>query len=345
MLKGIVPIIRANNGCDYHRIFLPLQEMGFDFKVFNEGPGIKTFDGVELVIFNRLPLNPINKIIEYKKKYGFKLVVDIDDYWMLNPHHLIYNSWKKNKTAEKIVQCLELADVVTCTTARLAEKVKPHNKEVYVLPNALPYDTDQFGPKEIPGAHDDLMRFIYTGGSTHFWDIKVLENPFKKIIHEKIPASFILAGYDNTTSDGVQVWDKIERAFNINGKLQNYERRYTLPVDEYMSHYDYADVALIPLESNSFTPYKSNLKVLEAGAKNLPVIASNVPPYNDETNLDYVHFASNTREWHDLIKYCANNPSYVKYAGQKLGEWVRKEYNLKIVNIMRKQIFEHLIKS
>lgn len=344
MLKGIVPIIRVGNGCDYHRIFLPLQEMGFDFKMFLDGPGIKSFDGVEMVIFNRLPLNDINHIAEKKKKYGFKLVVDMDDYWMLNPGHMLYTHWLRNKTAEKIVQCFKLADVVTCTTARLAEKIIPFNKNVYVLPNALPYDTSQFVANKVDGP-DDKLRFIYAGGSTHFWDIKVLENPFKKIIHERIPARFALAGYHDPVNSKDTLWGKIERAFTINGKLQNYERKYALPIDEYMTHYDTADVSLVPLESNTFTPFKSNLKVLEAGAKNIPAIVSNVPPYNDEANLDYIHFASSTKDWVDIIKFCVQNPEFVKDSGAQLGEWVRKEYNLKFVNIMRKQIYEHLIKS
>lgn len=342
MLKGIVPIIRAGNGCDYHRLFLPLQEMGFDFELFNKGPGIKTFEGVELVIFNRIPLNPIEKLIEYKKKYGFKLVVDIDDYWILNTNHLIYPHWRDNKTGEKIVQCLEMADVVTCTTARLAEKVKPHNKQVYVLPNALPYDTDQFNADKVVG-QDDKLRFIYAGGSTHFWDVKVLENPFKKLIHERIPGRFILAGYEGSNKAGIKVWDKIERAFNINGKLQNYERRNSLSIDSYMSHYSHADVAVVPLENNSFTPFKSNLKVLEAGCKKIPVIVSDLPPYNDD--LNYLMPASNTAAWCDWIKYCISNPEFVKDMGEGLGQWVRTNYNLTTINIERKQIFEHLIKS
>lgn len=340
MLDGILPIIRVGNGCDYHRVFLPLQNMGYDFEKHFASPGVKTFEGVSMVYFNRVPLNNIDQVLKHKRKYNFKLVVDIDDWWMLNTNHLIYKYWKRDKMAERIVQCLEAADLVTCTTNRLATKVRPHNKNVHVLPNALPFGVDQFTDEKVES--DGPCRYIYAGGSTHFWDVKVLENPFKKIIHDRIPGKFILAGYSADNHKDTQVWDKIETAF-MGKKLLNYQRKYSLSIDTYMNHYSDSDVSLVPLEDNIFTPYKSNLKIVEAGCKNIPVIVSDLPPYNDDFNPELCMYASSTRDWYNHIKYCSNNPSFVKEAGLRLGEFVREHYNLSKINNERRQLFEHTI--
>jgi glycosyltransferase involved in cell wall biosynthesis len=109
-----------------------------------------------------------------------------------------------------------------------------------------------------------------------------------------------------------------------------------------MECYD-ADVALAPLEANMFTAFKSNLKILEAGCKNLPIICSNVPPYSDEPPTLGVMYASNTREWVEWFQWCVRNPTAVKELGQQLGQYVREHYDLRKINEHRKQIIESLI--
>lgn len=346
ILKGVFPIIRFKNGCDFHRIILPLEQMNYDFSEYQSTPGIpgkRGFNDVEVLFFNRFPLSNLDEISAMKKKYGFKIVVDVDDWWELNSTHIMYAQYLKDDTFNKQIKALQLADAVTCTTARLAEKVKPFNKNITIIPNALPYDIGQFDTTVVQA--EGAMRFMYVGGVTHFWDIKVMENPFKKITHERIPAKFIMCGFSSDKFGNTDVWQKIESAFTIGYKLHNYERRESLPLTEYMHHYAYTDVSLVPLESNIFTPYKSNLKILEAGAKNLPVIVSNVPPYNDDIPAEYCMFSSNTKDWYNNIKYCVKNPSFVKESGLKLGQYVRENYNLAKMNETRLQLFDYLKKS
>ena len=110
-----------------------------------------------------------------------------------------------------------------------------------------------------------------------------------------------------------------------------------------MNLYNNADVSLIPLERNVFTAFKSNLKILEAGCKNIPAICSFVPPYSDEPRGNVLLFAKNAREWYDHIKYCIKNPTFVKESGIQLGEYVRENYDLTKWNIVRRQIIDSLI--
>jgi glycosyltransferase involved in cell wall biosynthesis len=335
-MTGVLPIIKHNSGCDYHRIINPMMNLGFDVMSVPKKSSEELMRETKILFFNRGPENPADKVLEYRKKYGFKIVLDLDDYWELNINHPMYKTWITNKLGEDIFGWVKNADAITCTTARLADKIIPHNKNVHIIPNALPYGEGQFNSIH---SESNFTRFIYTGGESHVRDIDILKIPFSKLIN--VPnAQFILAGY---SSRNTAIWDKMERSFTVNGKIKNYERREFKPLDSYMNLYTNSDVLLIPLEYNIFTPYKSNIKFLEAGCKYMPVICSNVPPYSDEPNKDIAMYAGNVREWVHWITYCYKNPNFVKEKGQQMGEYVRKHFDLTKVNEYRTQLFNHLM--
>lgn len=340
MITGVIPIVRQTNGCDYHRIYLPLQNLGFDFESHFKKPEMAA-DTFKVLYFNRMPLDHIDQVLKIQQQYGFKILMDLDDTWILNTNHLIAKDWNRQGIPDIIKKGLKAADHVIVTTARLASIVSPINPNVTVIPNALPYGQDQFVGQ--PHEPRTIRQFIYAGGSTHFWDIQELKTPFTKLNSERLMAEYVLAGYNDENAPSKTVWDKIENSFNLNKKLNGYIRKKCLPLKEYMNLYDGADVALIPLEENSFTAFKSNLKVLEAGCKYIPAICSNVPPYNDEPRGNVLMFAKNARGWYDHMKYCIKNPTFVKESGLQLGEYVRENYDLTKWNVVRKQIIDSLI--
>jgi glycosyltransferase involved in cell wall biosynthesis len=332
-MKGVLPIIKRKSGCDYHRIINPMTYLGMDVDNVIKITTPDILKETKVLFFNRTPENPIEKVLKLKFKYGFKIVLDLDDYWELNVTHPLYKTWIEKKMGEEIIKWIPNADAVTVTTARLADKVRPFNKNVHVIPNALPFGDGQFNDERYEST---FTRFIYTGGESHIRDIDILKLPFSRLTGVE-DAKFILAGYN---PNNPKVWDKMDRVFRITKKS---ELREYQPLDCYMDLYKEADISIVPLESNIFTPYKSNLKVLEAGCKNIPVICSNVPPYSDEPNKDVIMYASNTREWVHWITYCYKNKQFVNEKGLELGEYVRKNYDLRKINEYRKQLFENLM--
>lgn len=341
-MKGILPLFNRNSGCDYHRTTLPLSYLGVDMDSFDGktvGEELKT---AKIVFWNRTPNVRLEYLIEERKKLGFKIVVDIDDYWVLHPKHNLYRAWAHWGTTQSIINALTAADAVTCTTEILADKVRILNKNVHIIPNGLPFGQEQFNEDRV---RDQNMRFIYAGGGSHFWDIKTLTVPFTKVANnpQLKNANFTFAGFNDSTDHSRKEWLKFEQAFTVNGKIKNYTRLNTLPLDEYMNHYKYADVSLIPLEANNFNRFKSNLKIVEAGCKNIPCIAADVEPYSNEHNRDVILYAKNAAAWYDQIRYCTINPSFVAEKGLELGEYVRENYDLIKLNEYRKQLFEHLM--
>lgn len=351
MIK-LLPFIQEGSGCDYHRLHLPLTVLMLDHpgaiginKIeFRPDKTIEVdFEGAQIVIYNRLSKIPLDQLLKLKRKYGFKIIVDIDDYWEVYPGHILYPSYKHYDFVGRQIENLKMADLVVCTHSRLADQIRAYNVNIEIIPNTIPSGYEQFreGLKKPP---TDKIRFIYTGGSSHEWDVRLLHNPFKRMLSDRIvqeKGEFQLAGYYNADRDTRCVWDRMEASFSVNGKLKGYQRLLSRPLDSYMGFYENADISLIPLEDRFFNHFKSNLKILEAGAKGLPVICSEVEPYKGEgcTGIKWVRTQS---DWYKHIRFYLNNPQAITEDGAALYEHVRANYDMKAANEKRLQIFEYL---
>jgi hypothetical protein len=86
---------------------------------------------------------------------------------------------------------------------------------------------------------------------------------------------------------------------------------------------------------------KSNLKVLEAACKKIPVIASDVSPYAE---CPHVLKVSKQGDWYKHIKALAKSESLRKTLGTANYEWATENHNLHKWNEVREQLFNSLIK-
>jgi glycosyltransferase involved in cell wall biosynthesis len=341
-MNGLVPIVKMTSGCDYHRLWLPLLEMGMDMNRFSNKTVGDFASEIKILLFNRVTGGPIEDFVKMRKEIGFKIVMDLDDYWELYPNHILYNHWYATGMNTDILAHLRAADAVIVTTSLLADKVKEINPNVHVIPNTIPYDKGQFrADKE----ESEFTRFMYAGGSSHFRDIQCLKVPFQKTLNNPAfkKGQFILAGYDDKNLDSKLFWDKMSRALSLNGKLKNFTTRGTLPLQSYMNHYNHSDVTLAPLEDYIFNRYKSNLKILESAAKYVPIITSKVSPYIEFPAPDFVNFAHNASSWYDTMNFYVKNPQAAKDHGQNLGEYCRANFDMKPANEHRRQLFESLM--
>ena len=252
------------------------------------------------------------------KEYNIKLVYDIDDYWVLKKDHINYKNWVKNKSGEKIEAIIKNADVVTTTTSIFADRIRELNPNVYILPNALNINEQQWRSEK---TISDRIRFIWGGGISHMPDLKLIKEPFKKLDKDfRKKSQIIMCGFDlrikmqdgsvNKDDKKRSQWGMFESFFTNSGKyiddmdyrsfllrtdnfdnddtygyreefLDNfYQRRHTKPILLYGTMYNEADVSLAPLKDNhGFNKMKSQLKLIEAGCHKMPIIMSNYGPY------------------------------------------------------------------
>lgn len=332
----ILAIGEGNSGVTYHRLALPVYTMKKDYAMITNVINEQTLQEKKfnIVIINRFYAHEhIQKVLYWKKKYGFKLVVDIDDYWELNNQHLLAPSWRKFNVSGTIQAYIRNADLVTCTHQRLYYEVIKLNKNCVILPNALPFDKDQFISNRI---NHEFVNFVHTGSISHFSDVKQIKNDMEELSKSKAfkeASQIVMCGWND---ENAFHWKQMADVLTAKQKLQ-YQILMQLPVDSYMNFYNEADVLIVPLLDNKFNRMKSNLKALEAGAKQIPIMTYKKAPYDDIPTCFWVE------DWEKDMKRMAFSKQMREDYGMKNAEYVRKHYDLFKINEEREAIYNKLI--
>jgi hypothetical protein len=317
------------------------------------------FIDCDILVYNKCIATPV-EVLKQLQAQGMKIVVDIDDYWILPPGNPYAPQWNGSGNDKLTEEHIKIANLVICTSMRLQEKVRELNKNTVVIPNALPFGDGQFAPGE--KIVTDKMSFLYAGGVGHLADVKLLEGKFKKIGSDpyiRNNAQFILAGYEKSVAKKFHTKEDRDKN-NSNFNLENITGPYdhmklifshtgsykilpTLPLWEYMHHYDHADVGLVPLTDSSWHSYISELKLLELATRDIPAICSNVSPYSDLRPCEGVCFVETQDDWLKYIRKSIKEKDWAKERGMQMGSWIREEYSLPKWNKVRMQVLESLM--
>jgi uncharacterized protein YneR len=331
----ILVIANPASGVSYHRLIMPvlymLQSHPEDYAYITNHVTEETFEkGFDIVMMNRSFSTPANQMAKYRDKYGFKLVIDNDDYWNLDPHHVLYQVYKDHNFGQKIEDYIHIADVCTTTHERLADEIYQLNKQVFILPNAIPYGEGQFiDVKE----QSEKVRLFWSGSDTHAQDISILKYPMQRVysdgdIRGKIKT--VMAGYAEKSKP---VWDVMISAFTTGLRFDSQIYSFSKP-ENYMFAYCDSDISLIPLLDTKFNSLKSNLKVLETAAKRNPAVVSEVNPYLGMP----LCYARTQQYWYRWIKELVNDKAMREEKGNELFEFCNKHHNLKTINEKRYKV-------
>ena len=346
----ILAITQPNSGVGYHRMMLPLRHLQGVSVLFTDFINDEVLErGFDIVTFNRfIPGVDLADLLEFRRRYGFKIVLDLDDYWILDTWHIL----AKDFPSQVIIDHIRAADLVTVTHDRLLKEVRPLNQRWETLANALPFDEGQFHAgrvsvedmnktMEVP-VKDGAVRFLYAGGITHRKDIELMAQPMRALADDdkyRDRVHLIMAGYDTTNPRTIPTWNGMVHDFTAAHRM-NFHLRAPLMPDQYMAFYAEADVAFAPLVESKFNTMKSNIKALEAGCKYIPLIASDVHPYAPIPPIIKVEAR---RDWGKHIRRMVDSKFQRQEIGYALGEYVRREYHLTNWNKKRKQLYEWII--
>lgn len=323
----IIAFANGNSGPSYHRVIMPLMLMqNVDVFVTNNLLVEHFEKGCDLFMYNRvLPDHAIPIIKELKSRYDFKICVDLDDYWELDEHHVLYRHYEETDFAKKQIEQIIDADVVLVTHSRLAEEVAAYNKNVHVCPNAIPKQ----GQFDIEREPHYLTRLFWQGSDTHKADISLLRTPIDKLACIANKVQMVMAGY----AEDHEEWHNMVMDYTAQAKHQ-YKLIPYAKITEYYQAYAQADICLVPLLNSKFNRHKSNLKILEAANLGLPVIVSQVHPYLDMPVL----YCKHSGDWIKHITRLVSSRKRQKEAGQELAEYCAEHYNFNKINNQRKEI-------
>jgi glycosyltransferase involved in cell wall biosynthesis len=307
----------------------------------------------DVYVFSRLQ----DENIFYKvKEAGKKVVIDIDDYWNLHPTHPLRYTEANAKYVATITKLLPLADLVTCTTANLWEKIYDEfGVTATIIKNTIPDGLTQFSEGSF---EHEKVRFGYVGGVYHLNDMELMREGIARTYEDRQLINkfqFCLAGfnpnrefiayeklmtndYKKIDTDYKSYLDQLTPALSHIALNKPYRRLWARSVDTYGKVYRDLDVCLIPLEGkqsngnvNVFNSCKSELKLLEAGMTNKAVICSDVMPYHPFLNHEENCLAINQKknDWYRSIRILALDKDMRIELADNLTKQIKKDFSHK----------------
>ena len=110
----ILSYVKDMDGSSYHRVYKPNSVLDAEVRTVNNitEEDVKWCD---ILHYNRHTKYSTKFLSELRDKYGFKIVVDTDDWWEVNPDHPLFFWWSKSNVSLQIRSHLMNADAVTCT--------------------------------------------------------------------------------------------------------------------------------------------------------------------------------------------------------------------------------------
>jgi glycosyltransferase involved in cell wall biosynthesis len=227
-------------------------------------------------------------LYSYQQEQGKKIVIDADDEPKVtkdNPH------WKEHQVSDAnrvITRFMQFADMLTTTNETLSKSLRRYNKNVVVLPNYM--DFERWG---VPTRKNEsnILRLGWVGSITHWYDLKMIEKPIKRILKEFPNVMLLLMGDPR--------YKEMFKGYNVEVMLG-------VPFDAYP--YKLAslglDIGLAPLRPNPFNSCKSYIKWLEYSLHKVPGVFSPTVYGGIGREFDgkWGMIAENEEQWYRCIK-------------------------------------------
>lgn len=361
----------------YHRLQVPFARMAniYNVEINQTTDRIIDVDNQKLkqydaVVFSRcIETNGTNQqTINKLRRLGIKIIFDIDDYWHLENTHHLFSQYKEAKISQQTIEAMSVADLVFTPTPYLTGATRKHTDKSYTIKTCVNERESQW---QSTPTDSNLTRFGWIGGIHHLTDINLLEKSISKV-HQKLLGYQLCVGgfssYNTTAGMANKEYVDIEKVFTSNytstdsfykdflyqysptlpdhlSYFKNYRRLWSKDINNYGRLYDEIDIALVPLNSSGlFNQYKSELKLIEAGTKGKMAIVSKVKPYTIIPD-ECVHFIEpgDINGWYKAIKYCLENPSYVKEKAQALQNYIKENYKLDEQNELRYNLIKNCL--
>lgn len=360
-MNKVVIIVNSINAVSYFRQILPTWQLNrnghqIDMMLITN-ISYESLSEYNVIHFhaNLFTFEPFRLIFNQLRENGIKMIMDIDDYWLLPPTNPYY---EVHKLKDYVAEYFPKVDCITTTTNRFKNEIKKVFKgNIIVLPNACDKENPQF---KIERTKSHLFRIGIIGGASHLEDLEVLKG-FQNYL-DMSDKQIVLCGFniEGVSCPQLSIWNQFELTLTNEYKDLNidyvkylmrysqqeyplinnmpYKRNYSRDIESYASFYNEVDVLLAPLQNNRFNSMKSELKGIEAGTMGVPMICSNTAPYSDAFTRDEVIFVKDGAEnWAKAITRVIRE--YDKYR-DNLSNVVNSKYDLQTINERRLKVYD-----
>ncbi|MCL5435926.1 MAG: hypothetical protein M1275_02500 [Patescibacteria group bacterium] len=353
----LLTIDTATTGCWWYRTKIPfdaLKRRGHDYYQAS-GKGnplnLKLYD---LLCTARAYQGNIQEIVMTAKTNGIKVVFDTDDAIdLVQPENTVYEAIML--MLPSYYSLLRLADLVTCTTPRLAEHLRKFTSSpIEILPNCIDPElwNDTVHVKE--RKKNVKVRVGLSGSNSHILDVIPLLEAVAQL-QKYLDFEFVIFGFATGTS--VADWINKNRAALVNRTdhpflkaLERFDKSWQkckqvrfepLVSIEYYYHRLMEmnfDIGVCPLEQTVFNDLKSCIKFYEYAKAGVVTLASRVPPYSDEMQDDWT--CEHTVEgWKKSLEELITNEQLRQARLKKQQEWVNINRDLEKITDQREEAF------
>lgn len=318
-------------GSGYVRVVLPYQNQAIlrDWRVRQTNALPQPGSGQVVLIQREASghsLDALQKWLPGWKSAGGKLLYEIDDDLLDTQRlHVQHHAADVEAAAAKVRFLSSHADVVHVSTEVLAERLRPFNQQVRVIPNAL--DANLWRLCE-PRAHDHgpfrrqpngPVRIGYIGTPTHDEDLDLVTDVMRTIE----------AKYGTVV--------EIEVIGGFQKRTPTFGKRVGLPKKNDYPHFVrwlqervHWDIGIIPLVASPFNESKSYLKFLEYAALDMAIVVSAGITYADVAlHKDNATVTQSSKDaWVRAICELIENPSTRTQYALSAREGVRRNHTL-----------------
>jgi hypothetical protein len=199
--------------------------------------------------------------------FGTRVILDVDmDYAHLPAHHpdKARLGLGTPKQARAYSTALRLAQLVCVPSQPLAQALRGAGHQVMVMPPGWTR-SNRLWSKAAP--RRDTINVGWIGSPGQMEDVAEIRRPVMRVLRE-FPQTRLIVGGDS------QVYDLFKA-------LPRERRQYLPPVsfDDYAYQLSQVDVLLVPLRATRFNQGASDLRLMEAGIRGIPWVASPLPAY------------------------------------------------------------------
>lgn len=317
--KRVLAFAADDHGCGQYRILQPLQAMreaglctgGASPEML--GPNLVLRSGADTLVFQRpnddISLDILESLIPLK---GIKKIYEVDDNLSRVPLKSAHHQLMPKDLRGRITKAIGLCDRLVVSTEALAHELAGKCGDTRVILNRLPPAMWGQVPPRRPAATQrppsSKPRVGWAGGAGHLGDLEMIAEVIRDLADQ---VDWIFFGM---CPDSIRPYVH-----------EFYEGIPTLDYPKALMAQDW-DLAIAPLEVNPFNECKSNLKLLEYGWCGVPVVCSDITPYQGD--LPATRVKNRFKDWRSAILEHIADLDASRRMGLALQEQVAKDWML-----------------
>lgn len=280
-------------GCGHYRVIQPMQAMlhvGLCTGAWTRllKPHLILRSGADTLIFQRPTADDgLTTLESLARLKGIKKIYEIDDNLSRVPLKNAHHQHMAKDLRGRITKAIGLCDRLVTSTEALAHELTGKCGDIRVVPNRLSsamwggIPPSRLAPTLRP--RSGKPRIGWAGGVGHQGDLEMITDVIRDLADQ---VDWVFFGM---CPDAIRPYLK---EFYPGTSMLDYPKALMIQAKSW-------DLAIAPLEVNPFNECKSNLKLLEYGWCGVPVVCSDVTPYQGD--LPATRVKNRYKDWRNAI--------------------------------------------